>query len=203
VSGCENGWGKLMNWEQESKSRQPDTRQLASSARSWARFAVIIAIYGLLGPFMGAVGINAFLVAAAVGSEIARGEYGEIPRLIFGGFAIGVMISLIIAYAMGAASALVVGVAVAIADRRQRGISLRVALVTALVSWSLAAALATTFIPGDALAAWIALLLLAHLLLSHAHGSPAGYSAQGEPVEPAQRRGFPPVWGVHCRRLAP
>jgi hypothetical protein len=104
------------------------------------------------------------VVAAAVGSEIARGEYGEIPRLIVGGFVIGLRISLIIAYVMGAASALVVGVAVALADRRQRGISLRVALVTALVSWALAAALATTFIPGDALAAWIALLLLAHLL---------------------------------------
>jgi len=153
-----------MTEEHESKARPLVASQLDRPARAWARLAVITAIYGLLGPFVGAVGINAFLVAAAVGSEIARGEYGEIPRLIVGGFVIGLMISLIIAYVMGAASALVVGVAVALADRRQRGISLRVALVTALVSWALAAALATTFIPGDALAAWIALLLLAHLL---------------------------------------
>jgi hypothetical protein len=153
-----------MTGENESKARPLVTRQLERPARAWARLAAIVAIYGLLGPFVGAVGINAFLVAAAVGSEIARGEYGEIPRLIVGGFVIGLMISLIIAYAMGAASALVVGVAVAISDRRQRGISLRAALVTALVSWALTAAVAATFIPRDALAAWIALLLLAHLL---------------------------------------
>lgn len=166
VGGCgnvRNGPGWMMASEHEAKARPLETRQLERSARAWARLAVIIAIYGLLGPFVGAVGINAFLVAAAVGSEIARGEYGDIPRLIIGGFVIGVMISLIIAYVMGTASALVVGVAVALADRRRRGISLRVALVTALVSWALVAVLAATFIPGDALA-WIALLLLAHLL---------------------------------------
>jgi hypothetical protein len=146
------------------KARALETHQIERPARAWGRLAAIIAIYGLPGPFVGAVGINAFLVAAAVGSEIARGEYGEIPRLIVGGFVIGLMISLIIAYVMGAASALIVGVAVALADRRQRGISLRVALVTALVAWALTAAVAATFIPRDALAAWIALLLLAHLL---------------------------------------
>ena len=140
------------------------TMQAPTRAPSWARFAGIIALYGLLGPLVGAVGVNALFTVLAIGGEVAKGDFGDIGRLLVGGMVVGTIISLIIAYTFGIASAAAVGLAVAFRDWRDGGISWRVALMSSLVVWSLTAVASTAVVPPGGRLQWIGALLIAHLL---------------------------------------
>lgn len=140
------------------------TLQAPSRSPSWGRFAGIVALYGLLGPLVGAVGVSGLFTVLAIGGEVAKGDFGDIGRLLVGGMVVGTIVSLIIAYAFGIASALAVGLAVAYRDRRDGGISWRVALMSSLVVWLLTAAASTTVVPPGGRLQWIGALLIAHLL---------------------------------------
>lgn len=137
-------------------------------ARSWARFAGIVVLYAVVGPLMGALGLNALLAVLAVAAEISRGNFDDIARLLVGGMVVGTIISAIIAYAFGMVSAAGVGLMVAIRDRRRGGISWRTALIAALVFWALMSLAGAVVVPPQGLAQWIGALLAAHLLATAA-----------------------------------
>src|SRR5690606_32729147 len=123
-------------------------------AQSWARFAGILAIYALLGPLIGAVGVNGLFTVYAVGVEIANGNFGDIARLFWGGIVVGTIVSAILAYAYGIVSAAGVGLVVAFRDRRKGGISWRTSLVAALAFWLLMSLAATAVVPPQGLVQW-------------------------------------------------
>ena len=137
-------------------------------ARSWGRFAGIVALYAIVGPLMGALGLNALLAVLAVAEEVSRGNFDDIARLLVGGMVVGTIISAIIAYAFGIVSAAGVGLMVALRDRRRGGISWRTALIAALAFWGLMSLAAAVVVPPQGLAQWIAALLAAHLLAAAA-----------------------------------
>lgn len=131
---------------------------------SWTRFAGIVALYVLLGPLMGAVGVNAVFAVYAVGVEIADGSFDDITRLFWGGIVMGTMLFAIGAYAFGSVSAVAVGLAVALRDRRIFGVSWRRAFISAFVMWLLMSAIAIlTVVPPEGQVQWIGSLLIAHL----------------------------------------
>ncbi|MFT4955423.1 MAG: hypothetical protein ACI8U3_001811 [Brevundimonas sp.] len=133
-------------------------------ARSWRRFAGIVALYAVPGPLMGALGLNALLAVLAVTVEISRGNFDDLARLLVGGMVVGTIISAIIAYAFGMVSAAGVGLMVAIRDRRRGGISWRTSLIAALVFWGMMSLAGAVVIPPPGLAQWIGALLAAHAL---------------------------------------
>jgi len=128
------------------------------------RFVGIVALYGLLGPMVGAVGVNSLFTVLAIGGEMTRGAFGDIGQLIVGGMVVGTIISLIVAYAIGIVPAAAVGFMVARRVRRENVISLRTALWSALVLGLLVSFAAMTVVPPDGRAQWIGALLVAHLL---------------------------------------
>lgn len=133
-------------------------------SQSWARFAGISALYGMLGPLVGAVGVNGLFTLMAIGSAMVKGNFGDIGRLLVGGMVVGTIVSLIIAYAFGIVSAAAVGFAVAFRDRRDGGVSWRTALIAALIVWLLTSLAVTTVVPPEGLAQWVGALFVAHLL---------------------------------------
>lgn len=133
-------------------------------SQSWGRFAGIVAIYALLGPFLGAFSVNVLFAVYAVGVEIAMGNFGDIARLFWGGIVVGTMLFAIGAYAFGSVSAVGVGLVVAFRDRRKGGISWRTSLVAALAFWLLMSLAATAVVPPQGLVQWIGALLAAHVL---------------------------------------
>lgn len=137
-------------------------------SQSWARFAGISALYGMLGPLVGAVGVNGLFTLMAIGSAMVKGNFGDIGRLLVGGMVVGTIVSVIIAYAFGIVSAVAVGLAIAFHDRRRGGISWRAALIAALVVWLLTSVAATTAVPPSGLPQWIGALLAAHVLATAA-----------------------------------
>src|SRR5690606_28354391 len=82
-------------------------------SQSWGRFAGIVAIYALLGPLVGAIGVTGLFTVYAVGVEIAIGNFEDIARRFVGGMVAGTIFSVIIAYAYGIVSAAGVGLVVA------------------------------------------------------------------------------------------
>ena len=135
----------------------------ARRSRNWSRFVAIVALYGLLGPLVGALGVNALFTLLAIGGEVAQGRFGDLVRLLVGGLVVGMIYSTIVAYALGSASAVAVGLAVAIGDRSQGRISWMIALGSALVLWLVATAL-TLFVADEGRVQWIGAMLVAHLL---------------------------------------
>lgn len=133
-------------------------------SRSWGRFAGIVAFYGLLGPLIGAVGVNGLFTLMTIGSEIVKGNFGDIARLLVGGMVVGTIVSLIIAYAVGIVSAVAVGLVVAFRDRREGGVCWRAAVIAALVAWLLTLIATITAVPPAGLAQWAGALLIGHLL---------------------------------------
>ena len=131
---------------------------------SWTRFAGIVALYVLLGPLMGAVGVTGLFTVYAVGVEIANGNFVDIARRFVGGMVGGTIFSVIIAYAYGIVSAAGVGLVVAFRDRRKGGISWKASLVAALAFWLLMSLAATAVVPPQGLVQWIGALLAAHVL---------------------------------------
>jgi len=129
---------------------------------SWGRFAGIVALYALVGPFIGALGVNILFTIMAIAGEVARGNFDDLGRLLVGGMVIGMIFSTILAYALGSVSAIAVGLAVAVGDRREGAISLRRALVAAFVFW-LATTAIIVFAPPDGRVQWISAMLVAHL----------------------------------------
>ncbi len=132
--------------------------------RSWGRFAGIVALYAVFGPLMGALGVNALLAVLAAATEVSRGNFDDIARLLIGGMVVGTIISAIIAYVFGMVSAAGVGLMVAIRDRREGRITWRAALIAALAFWGLMSLAALLIVPPQGLAQWIGALLAAHLL---------------------------------------
>ena len=130
--------------------------------QSWGRFAGIVAIHALLGPLIGAVGVNGLFTVYAVGVEIANGNFDDIARLFWGGIVVGTIVSAIIAYAFGIVSASGIGLVVAFRDRRKGGISWRASFIAALAFWLLTSLAATAVVPPQGLVQWIAALLAAH-----------------------------------------
>ncbi len=131
---------------------------------SWKRFAGIIALYGLLGPLIGAIGVNGLFTVYVVGVEVTNGKFGDIARLFWGGIVVGTIVSGIIAYTFGIVSAAGVGLVAALRDRRKGGIAWRVALLAALAFWLLTSLAATAVVPPQGLVQWIGALLAAHVL---------------------------------------
>lgn len=131
---------------------------------SISRFVGIVAIHALLGPLIGAVGVNGLFTVHVVGVEIANGNFGDIARLFLGGIVVGTIVSAIIAYAFGIVSAAGVGLVVALRDRRKGGISWKVSVVAALAFWLLTSLAATAVVPPQGLVQWIGALLAAHVL---------------------------------------
>lgn len=128
------------------------------------RFAGVVALYVLLGPLMGAVGVNGLFTVYAMGVEIANGNFGDIARLFWGGIVVGTIILAIIAYAFGIVSAAGVGLVVALRDRRKGGVSWRASFIAALAFWLLTSVAATAVVPPQGLVQWIGALLAAHVL---------------------------------------
>lgn len=137
-------------------------------ARSWGRFVGIVVLYAVVGPLMGALGVNALLAVLAVAAEVSRGNFDDIARLLVGGMVVGTIISAIIAYSFGIVSAAGVGLVVAVRDRRPGGVSWRTALIAALVFWALMSLAAAFVVPPQGLAQWIGALLAAHVLAAAA-----------------------------------
>ncbi|MDK8874214.1 hypothetical protein [Paracoccus sp. SSJ] len=133
-------------------------------SQSWGRFAGIVAIYALLGPLVGAIGVTGLFTVYAVGVEIAIGNFDDIARRFVGGMLVGTIVSAILAYAYGIVSAADVGLVVAFRDRRKGGISWRMSLVAALAFWLLMSLAATAVVPPQGLVQWIGALLAAHVL---------------------------------------
>lgn len=144
--------------------RAADSIHVPAQAPSWRRFAGILALYALPGPFVGALAVSGLLTALAVVNESGSGNAGDIWRTVMGGMVILTLISLGIAYALGLVSALGVGLAVALSDRRRRGISWRVALIAALGFWLLVSGASLMVVPREGGLTWLAALLMAHLL---------------------------------------
>jgi len=144
-------------------SNSPDSPEIILH-RPIFRFMGIAILFALLGPVAGALGVNILLSVLAAAIEIARGNMGDVNRLLGGGIIIGTIISLPIAYSFGLVSAVGVGLAVATANQRGHGISWQVAFVWAGVFWLLMAALAMIIVPPGGLKVWLAGLLVAHLL---------------------------------------
>ncbi|WP_157970219.1 hypothetical protein [Pelagibacterium sediminicola] len=135
---------------------------------TWRRFAGIVALYVLLGPLMGAVGVNGIFTVYAVSTGIVSGSSGDIARLFWGGMVVGTMVFAIGAYAFGSVSALAVGLAVALGDRRLFGVSWRRALRSAFVMWLLSVIVVLTVVPPEGQVQWIGGLLVAHLFAAAA-----------------------------------
>lgn len=148
-----------MNTQSQTVAGQPRPR-----SQSWGRFAGIVAIYALLGPLVGAIGVNGLFTVYAVGVEIANGNFGDIARLFWGGIVVGTIVSAIIAYTFGIVSAAGVGLVVALRDRRKGGISWKASFVAALAFWLLTSLAATAVVPPQGLVQWIGALLAAHVL---------------------------------------
>lgn len=133
-------------------------------SQSWGRFVGIVAIYALLGPFMGAFSVNGLFAVYAVSVEMANSDFSDIARLFWGGIVVGTMLFAIGAYAFGSVSAVAVGLAVAFRDRSKGGICWRTALLAALVVWLLMSIAATTVVPREGLVQWVGALFVAHVL---------------------------------------
>lgn len=129
-----------------------------------ARFLGIVAIYAIPGPLIGAFGVNVLFTAYALGIEVPSGDTAALARLFWGGLVVGTMIASIIAYAFGVVSALGVGLAVAIGDRRRGAISGETALMAALVLWLLTALAVLLMVPAETQLVWAGMLLVGHLL---------------------------------------
>ena len=110
--------------------------------------------------------MNILLSGLAAATEIARGNMGDVLRLLVGGVVVGTIVSLPLAYSFGLVSAVGVGLAVAIADRRGIGISCRHTLVWAGVFWLVTAGLVVIVVPAEGLLVWLVAFLVAHLLAS-------------------------------------
>ncbi|AWB33275.1 hypothetical protein [Orrella marina] len=137
-----------------------------TTPNSWGRFAGIMAIFVLLGPIAGALGVNILFALMATGQEIATQGFNlsEILRLLVGGVVIGTIVSAIMAYSFGIFSAVGVGLTVALGDRRNLGVSWKLGLIAALLFWILLSGVASTFVPEQGLRAWVGALLIGHVL---------------------------------------
>jgi len=142
---------------------------MKSHAKRW-RLLALVALFGLLGPLAGAVGVNAFLTLLAVIAELARGEFGDLPRLVVGGMVVGTIYSAIIAYTVGLPSALGVGLFVAWKSQRSGEVALRTALVASLGFWIGCTLVALLIVPPEGRMAWIGAIFVAHLSAAFACG---------------------------------
>jgi hypothetical protein len=135
--------------------------QTLSHPSPW-RLAGIVSLYALLGPLVGALAVNGVATLASVGTALAEGEPADIARRFWGGLGVGSLLSMILAYAVGIASALGVGLAVAVSAWRSGIISLRIAAVAALVCCALTImATIPQFSPPDT-ARWVVALMAGH-----------------------------------------
>lgn len=127
------------------------------------RAITIVALFLVLGPFVGAVGLNAFLTLLAVIGELIRGELDNLAKLIVGGMVVGMIYSTLIAYVVGLPSALGVGAFVAWKDQRAGEISFRVAIIASLGFCVLSGLCALLVVAPDGRLPWIGALFVAHL----------------------------------------
>ncbi|MFB9151275.1 hypothetical protein [Roseovarius ramblicola] len=142
----------------------PATSAPPPSRQGWRRFAGLVALYAVLGPLLGAVCVVLLFVALSVITEVAQGRFEAIGALLGRGLLLTLVAGLPIAYSFGAVSSVAVGLIVALSDRRDGGISWRVALGGAVVSWGVAAVLAALVVPPDGFLVWLAGLFAAHVV---------------------------------------
>lgn len=158
--------------------------------RSWRRFAGITAFYALVGPLAGALAVTLLSVAISVAQAAAKGDLDDMDRLIWGGLIVGFLVSSIIAYTFGLASAIGVGVAAAIGARRDGAPSWRAVFSAAFVFWlgtTVAAALTT---PSPGLAEWAGALFVGHLAgAAICTAATRGMSAGARPARPPEDQG--------------
>jgi len=150
-----------------NSTAQPQ-KSIEKSSAGIGRFIGIVGLYAVLGPLFGALGVNAFLTLLAVFGEVARGEFGDLGRLIIGGMVVGTIYSVIIAYTIGLPLAFGVGFIVAWKNQRSGKISLRSALLAGLGFWAGSALVALLILPPAGRLAWIGALLVAHLVAAAA-----------------------------------
>lgn len=148
----------------------PENHSAYPAPPTLGRSLAIVALFGLAGPLIGALGLNLLLTLFAAASEIARGEFAALPRQIIGGIIAGSIFAVILGYGVGTVSALGVGIIVAVRDRRVRGISLRTPVLAALGFWAASAVVVLLAVPQEGRLVWIAALLAAHLLAALACG---------------------------------
>ncbi len=132
--------------------------------QGWPRFAGIVALYAVLGPLLGAVGVVVLFVALSVVTEVAQGRFEAIGPLLGRGVLLTLVAGLPIAYSFGAVSSVAVGLIVALRDRHGGGISWRAALGGAVGLWAFVAVLAVLVVPPDGFLMWLVGLFAAHVV---------------------------------------
>lgn len=136
----------------------------ARPGKSAGRFFGIVAVFALLGPLIGGLVVSAYLGFLAATPQIAQ-SWMDAAGVFLTTTLFGTMFGLPIAYAVGIAPAVWVGLAVAIWDWRKGLISWRIAIGAALVSWLLVAMRAGDIIETDeGTRIWQISILLAHLV---------------------------------------
>lgn len=132
--------------------------------QTWGRFAGILALFALVGPFLGAVGAVLMFVAMAVVTDLMQGRLDNLAGLMGRGLLTTLVAGLPIAYSFGAVSSVAVGLVVALRDRWRGGITWRAGLGSAVAMWALMAGLAALVIPADGFLLWLAGLFVAHVV---------------------------------------
>lgn len=133
---------------------------------SLSRLLGITAVFVLIGPLAGSLGVNILLSLIQAAQTIATqgSDVTEIIRRLVGGIVVGTLISAMLSYSFGIFAAIGVGLTVALGDRRELGISLKLALTAAFFFWILMSGLVATMVPASALYVWIISLLIGHML---------------------------------------
>mgnify|MGYP007011835851 FL=1 len=129
----------------------------------WQRLAGIVALFTLLGPLLGALGLIVLMSTLAALTALAGGDYGGIGPLLIGAITGGMLVALPPAYGFGLFPAGVVGLVVAIGERRRIGVAWGDALYGAVVLWLIAMILTIEVAPPQGRVFWFAGLLVAHL----------------------------------------
>lgn len=137
----------------------------AAPARpSWWRFTGITGLYTVLGPLLGGFGVTLLLTLMSATVAAAQGQYDEIAARLGAGLFVTFVAGLPIVYTFGTVSTFAVGLAVAIGDRLQGGVSWRIALVAGGLAWLGALGVAGLVIPPSGFLTWVTGLLAGHAL---------------------------------------
>lgn len=126
--------------------------------------AGIVLLFAIVGPLLGAIGVNLVLSGFAAASALAAGNLAEVPKLLIGGMLVGTTVSLPIAYTFGLPAALSSGIVAALTVRRSESIRVGPVLATATAFFVAVLVVLALMVERHALGAWAASLLLGHVL---------------------------------------
>jgi hypothetical protein len=126
--------------------------------------AGIVLLFAIVGPLVGAIGVNLVLSGIAAASALAAGNLAEVPKLLIGGMLVGTIVSLPIAYSFGLPAAVSCGIVAALTVRRSGSIRIGPVLTTAAISLVAVLVVLALMVELSALAAWAASLFLGHVL---------------------------------------